>query len=417
MFVFSFGRPGPADRMGNASTGPRHRRRIAGLLLGFNCMILLASAPVHAQSFLEKLEKAVRSQLESPGKTAPPSPAGGDSAASLDDRPGKQAAVDAPDELPPPAPAPVGGPGESAPSQTGGPQATGQIYLGLEVEAPNDNRLGVRVTDVDRDGPAWKAGFRPGDRILAVNGYALGDIEDMVQQFAKLKPGDSVRFLVNRNGANREMTAVLMDAGLAADARNRRSAEKDAEKGWLGVTTVDLTEAFRQRFGVGVFRGAAITSVEAGSPAKTAGLKPGDTIVEVDGTPIETADALATWIDSAQPGRTIELLFYRGAFPRRVEVTLARRPETRSVLDLSNGAPAGLRPSPPSTSTLEPPTSPAVPVTPPPADEGTDLADEVARLRVENAALRKEINELNAQLKRTRDQLDGILRSLQSVDR
>ncbi|RMF38363.1 MAG: PDZ domain-containing protein, partial [Planctomycetota bacterium] len=297
---------------------PRHRRRMVLSILFAAAVFWTNGTAVQAQSFLEQLEKAVKSQLQTPDSTAQPPGAEPESGPTSAASPSPTESTGTADELPPPAPAPIDGRGPA-----NKPKATGQIYLGVEVEAPRDNRLGVTVTDVVRGGPAWKAGLRAGDRILAINGYAIGDMKDMVAQLAKLRPGDSVRFLVNRDGTNREMTAVLMDAGLAgAMGQGSKSAAED-EEAWLGVTTVDLTDAFRQRFGIGVFRGAAVTSVDAGSPAKLAGLRPGDTIVEVDGTPIETAADLATWLHSANPGRKIELLIYRGAFPHRIELTLA----------------------------------------------------------------------------------------------
>ncbi|RMF41544.1 MAG: hypothetical protein D6753_09405, partial [Planctomycetota bacterium] len=117
----------------------------------------------------------------------------------------------------------------------------------------------------------------------------------------------------------------------------------------------------------------------------------------------------------ANPGRKIELLIYRGAFPHRIELTLARRPGMRSVLDRDPGVPPAVAASP--QPPLSPPTSPTVPTVPPVADGDTDHAGELARLRAENEQLRKQVSELNAQLKRTRDQLDAILRSLGSSDR
>jgi putative serine protease PepD len=87
--------------------------------------------------------------------------------------------------------------------------------------------------------------------------------------------------------------------------------------------------------------GVAIISVEPGTPADDAGLKPstgtetvngqqvptgGDVIVAIDGEQLTTSAELQSAIDAKQPGDTVTLTVERSGKQRTVEVTLATRP-------------------------------------------------------------------------------------------
>ncbi len=61
-----------------------------------------------------------------------------------------------------------------------------------------------QVSDVDRAGLAYRAGIRPGDRVLAIDGIPLAQIPDL---YVHKEPGDVVVFTLRRDG--REFTARL----------------------------------------------------------------------------------------------------------------------------------------------------------------------------------------------------------------
>ncbi len=71
------------------------------------------------------------------------------------------------------------------------------------------------------------------------------------------------------------------------------------------------------------------TTLDDGSPAPAAlaGLKPGDTIVAVDGTPVDSWDALSAAI-AAHPGDSVELTVERDGQMITIEATLAAAPDT-----------------------------------------------------------------------------------------
>ncbi len=245
------------------------------------------------------------------------------------------------DELPPPArpsvPRPANPtPAPTAPTQAAAPAVPAQgapddapaserIYLGLEAEQAAEG-IGVLVTSVTKDSPAWKAGFRIDDRILGINGFAIGKMDDMVEQLAKTRPGQSVNFLVNREGRNAALIAVLMNAELA-DQIQTKPPTKASIPAWLGVTAHDLSNVFRDQFGIAAYQGAAVTQVVNGSPAYQGGIRPGDAITEIGGRAVESAAEVQRWVESAKPGDRAQIVFYRGNTRQSVNVVLVGDPQ------------------------------------------------------------------------------------------
>jgi S1-C subfamily serine protease len=79
--------------------------------------------------------------------------------------------------------------------------------------------------------------------------------------------------------------------------------------GFLGIGVQDATTTGpRQHHGAGLGQpGATVLNVSASSPAETAGLVAGDVINAVDGSTVDSADALTTLLSSHHPGDTVQL--------------------------------------------------------------------------------------------------------------
>jgi membrane-associated protease RseP (regulator of RpoE activity) len=81
----------------------------------------------------------------------------------------------------------------------------------------------------------------------------------------------------------------------------------------LGIVTQDATGT----------TGAQIARVATGGPADQAGLKAGDVITAVDGTPVTSSAQLAQRIGAHQPGDQVTITYTRGGASAQVQVKLS----------------------------------------------------------------------------------------------
>lgn len=98
-------------------------------------------------------------------------------------------------------------------------------------------------------------------------------------------------------------------------------------RGWLGVQVQPVTAAIADSMGLKKAEGALVDQPEPDSPAAKAGIKPGDIITAVNGTPVKDARALAQQIARATPGSSAKLSVIRDGKTDNIEVTLATMPK------------------------------------------------------------------------------------------
>ncbi len=139
----------------------------------------------------------------------------------------------------------------------------------------------VEIGSVDSGTPAAEAGVLPGDRVVAVDGEAVGTWGALADRVAALGEGDH-RLTVERDGRTLELPVRLDAEDVAAIAEDVHA---------FGLTTV---------------RPSSVVGVDdPASPAGRAGLRSGDRVVAVDGQPVDD------WLDLdrllAAAGETAEL--------------------------------------------------------------------------------------------------------------
>jgi putative serine protease PepD len=100
---------------------------------------------------------------------------------------------------------------------------------------------------------------------------------------------------------------------IAKAVADRIVAGESTDAGFLGVEGADAT---------GSRAGAAITSVQAGSPAAEAGVTAADVVTAVDGRKVSSMIDLAAAVRTKQPGDQVSLTVVRDGDERTVEVTL-----------------------------------------------------------------------------------------------
>jgi serine protease Do len=168
---------------------------------------------------------------------------------------------------------------------------------------------GALVGMVEPGGPADKAGIKPGDVILAVNGQTIDHYGELSLTVSNLHPGSDARLSVWRGGKAQDMTVkiavVSEDQDKTAANRSAKSGPTSGQAERFGLTVRALTADEK---GQAQTDGSLVVETVAG-PAATAGVQPGDIILGVNGKPIRSTTELVASAKTA--GKTIALLIQR----------------------------------------------------------------------------------------------------------
>jgi serine protease Do len=172
-----------------------------------------------------------------------------------------------------------------------------------------------------------------------------GPYDDFIQTDASINPGNSGGPLFNwrgevvgintaiRAGANGIGFAIPVDA--LKDVLPQLREKGFVQRGKLGLAFQPMTRDLASSLGLDAPKGALVAQVEPGGPAERAGIKPGDVIVEVNGTPIHHAEELPRNVARNAPGAEIKVGVVRGK---------QRRDVTAKLDALVDEAPAPARP-------------------------------------------------------------------------
>jgi len=178
---------------------------------------------------------------------------------------------------------------------------------------------------------------------LGRSGLGLGGYEDFIQTDASINPGNSGGALVDLAGRLVGInTAILSPQGgnigigfaipinMAREVMEQLIRYGRVRRGVLGITVQNLTPRLARAFGVRGDHGAVITQVVPGSPAARAGLRVGDVVIGVDGSPVRRTRDLRNAVGLLPVGRHVRLTVLRGGRERTVEAVMAA-PSHRTI--------------------------------------------------------------------------------------
>ena len=189
---------------------------------------------------------------------------------------------------------------------------------------------GAMVQDVTPHSPAERAGLRPYDVIVQVEGRPVLSNQELIRDISARQPGTVTQLEVVREGRRQSMTVKLAE-------RPVRSADADGTVGGLpnsappglrqidpqpplGVSVRELDRAFMARLEVpNTIEGVIVSRVETTGAAHQV-LRRGYVILEVNRQPTPTVAEFQRIVAAARPGDILAIYYYD---PTRAERSLA----------------------------------------------------------------------------------------------
>ena len=175
---------------------------------------------------------------------------------------------------------------------------------------------GVVVDEVVVNGPADEAGLQNGDIILTVNGAEVDDMAELRTRIAAVPPGKEARLRLVRDGNERELSVVVgrRPSALAMqnmmNGRNGRDdgqEESTSDHSGAGIRVEQMTDRMARQLGVEPGRGVVVSAILRNSPAAMAGIAPGDVVLEINGTPIDSVAIFNKVMEEADPAEGVRM--------------------------------------------------------------------------------------------------------------
>ena len=168
----------------------------------------------------------------------------------------------------------------------------------------------LRVTSVQMESPAGKAGLRAGDYILQINGKTPKGFIDLNRELLAAKDKKDLTLAIERGTDKRSVTLRL--------APEKSFFNSDLFHKKTGARIEELTPELAQNMGLARVQGIVVAAVDKSSPAAQADLKPGMVVTSIDGQALTSIVSAAKLVFAKVKGDKIalEVIFPRprGAF-------------------------------------------------------------------------------------------------------
>ncbi len=149
----------------------------------------------------------------------------------------------------------------------------------------------------------------------------LSRYENFIQTDAAINPGNSGGPLFNLRGEVIGInTAIIhmaqgigfsIPADMVSRVVDQLVAQGRVVRGWLGVGIQSLTKELAEQFGIKEGNGVLVNEVYEHDPAHEAGIKPGDIILSVDDSPVDSPNQLSRLVARVGPGDNTKIRLLR----------------------------------------------------------------------------------------------------------
>jgi len=172
---------------------------------------------------------------------------------------------------------------------------------------------GALVAKVLDDGPAKLAGVKRGDVIVSFDNQQIGDSRELPLMVGRTELGHKGTLKVIRDKQTIDLPVTITESH-----ETELAAATNPEKPQVGTLSPfglrvkDLSPELAKELGIEVPGGVVISSVQPGSRADEAGLRPRDVILEVNRATVKDVDSYQSAIKTGAKGKIVLLLVKRG---------------------------------------------------------------------------------------------------------
>ena len=203
-----------------------------------------------------------------------------------------------------------------------------EARFGALVVAAPEGEAGVEIVDVIHGGPAEAAAFLPGDRLLHLGDTVLDTVEAFREAVLRVPGGGRVGVRFQRRGQIRERSLCpCRDREAMVDQELLAGQEPFLEARLAGLEVVALSPEMKREIYGSEVAGLVVSAVVPGAPAYRAGIRAGDRLVAVQGSPVHTPSDLRSLLACLEPG---------GEIRARVEKKNTRFEETVRLEDVKD---------------------------------------------------------------------------------
>lgn len=152
---------------------------------------------------------------------------------------------------------------------------------------------GALVSQVVGGAPAERAGIKPGDVVVSVDGREVQESHDLLRHVLRKNVGEKVELGVLREGQPRTLSLTTEERpGTRARAERRDGNGRERTRAEnMGLRLQKLTPDIARQLGVSSNEtGVVISGVSDGSAAERIGLRAGDLIIEADRQKVERVE-------------------------------------------------------------------------------------------------------------------------------
>jgi Do/DeqQ family serine protease len=170
----------------------------------------------------------------------------------------------------------------------------------------------------------------------------INTFENFIQTDAAINPGnsggaliDTAGNLVGINTAIYSRSGGSLGIGFAIPASSAKQVMEQiiqtgsVTRGWIGVEAQEITPETADSFRLGSTNGVLLAGILRGGPADRAGLKPGDILLAIEGSPVKDPNSMLNLVAALVPGKPASIRLRRDNKDMEIQIAVGKRPTQR----------------------------------------------------------------------------------------